>query len=340
MMSGRVAECAEDDTRIVADLQSELASEPVGHQTVVVEAESGYLEFAGLEARVVRRKEPQAVPQQRPARAQPDIIGGEIHEGEVCQAGSAVRGESSIGEICKPTRLKLIAAGKGHHVDDAIQGLSELRLVSTLFDLDLLNEVVRKPCAGCGKRGVGDVHPIDEVHVLQTGRSADVHTIPQVATVCLGEQRQNRLVVAVDGQRFEILGSQVGPKNSAGRIDGSAAALHHYSGEFERFGLEPHFAECGGTAKPDVQVLIDGSPISNGADPYRVQPYRQAWHTEAAVPVGRRLSPALERGPVDSDTRRRKRLSVRGQHVALESAGDLLRCSRLDGQTCHEYEHQ
>src|SRR5690242_15540048 len=107
--------------------------------------------------------------------------------------------------------LELVGARLDDGVQDAAEGLAELRLEPAGLDLDLVEEVAGHSRAqgavgdvvgaDAAVSGVGDVDPVDEVGVLQARGSADGEVAGPGAAAAddAGRRQEEVAVVAADG---------------------------------------------------------------------------------------------------------------------------------------------
>ena len=152
------------------------------------------------EGRVVGDGIPEPVAAQGAAQTHAHVVVGEVGHVLLVYPDSG-SGPQPVARI-EPQHLsmKLVATGRGHHIDHRAQRPAELRFIATRCDLDCLHEIERQVDAGAGAHS--DVHSVDEKRILQSSRAAHVHSVAAVeAHVCLRYIRHERAEAPIRWQR-------------------------------------------------------------------------------------------------------------------------------------------
>ena len=153
--------------------------------------ESGVLEAVGAPAvdgghRIEGEEVEQLVLLDRPAHREGEIVdilgqgvGGAGREIDPCIGGAPAAGRG----VPSDAPLEVVGPRLDDGVDDPAEGLPVLRFETAGLDLDLVQELAGHPGpqgtvddvvrADPPEPGVGDVHAVDQVGVLQAGRAAD-----------------------------------------------------------------------------------------------------------------------------------------------------------------------
>ncbi|OPZ70402.1 MAG: hypothetical protein BWY83_01657 [bacterium ADurb.Bin478] len=149
---------------------------------------------------VVGDGKPESIAQNGAAQTKAGIILAVISFGRFDHGLTWFAGNPVVGKKAERLTVKFIAAGIGDHIDGASQGAAIFRLITACYDLYLLDKIVGQISAGEIAKGIGHIHAVNGVFVLESGCPRHIEAIAQVAGVHLGQQRSHAAIVALNRQ--------------------------------------------------------------------------------------------------------------------------------------------
>lgn len=199
----------------------------------------------------------------------------------------------------------------------------------------MVDEVVRQVNAAVSPVWLGDVDPVHEVGVLQTGAAGDVHAIAVVTLVGLRQEGEDGPVVAADRQLVEDSRRELGADGRGHRVDAGPVGRDHEGSQLGRLLLQLKVSERARLAEWYGNPLDDEGPIPDTGESDREGTRGQGAQPERAPSVRDRPPVALEVGTRDGDLNVAQRLASGAEDAALDVAGGLLGA----GAGCREQRH-